>query len=513
MLAGRFCSVGINFLVQVLIVRAIAKSEYGAFAYAMSVMGIGSSLAVMGLGKSLERFAPMYQEQRDYRRAVGTILLITAAVVLSGIGVMCLVWALDYWDVPVLSRNSVAAQLTVIIAILIPFEGVNHILEKMFAVFARPRALFVRRYIVGPGLKITAVIFVLVSQSSVYALAYSYVCMAIVETLYSVVVLYGVFRETGLLPFFRWSETKWNAREIFAYSAPLALSDLMPAIRAALVTMVVEFFHGALAVAAFRAVLPVARLNHVALESFRLLFTPTIARLHAQGDRGAIEHAYWLSSSWIAVVTFPLFAFCVIAPDYLSTWLFGAEYSSSAQILAVLAIGFYVSAVLGFARQVLPIFGWVGKIFWNDLFTALLSVGLTLALVPRWGEMGGAIAASAALIVGVVMQQISLSRLGLIRGIDRQSMVLFAVIVAGTLVPVMIRLQFAPGLPGVLGMIIGASLAVVLTSYSLLDIQATFPEIQKLMFLVRWMPWFRRRVLPPDVIVTDSRRVEAGVKR
>jgi O-antigen/teichoic acid export membrane protein len=480
MLAGRFCSVGINFLVQVLIVRALVKEEFGLFAYALSIMGLGSSLAVMGLGKALERFVPIYHEQGHYRKMAETTVVILVAVFGGGVLLAVGIAAWQIWNPLGAPYDAVAAGLVVIIGILIPFEAANHILEKMFAVYAKPKALFMRRYVVGPALKISAVVCVLVLHGGVRTLAGAYVVAAIVETIYSIIVLHGVLRRDGLVKYFAPGRLSISVREIFAFSAPMALSDLMPAIRAALVTIVLEFTHGVLAVAAFRAVLPVARLNQVALESFRLLFTPTIARLYARDDRAGIEHAYWLSSAWIAVVTFPLFAFCCVAPDYLSSGLFGAEYGSSAPLLAVMSLGFYVAASLGFARQVLPTFGKVGMIFWGDVITAVMSVVLTLVAVPRWGAIGGACASSAGLLLGAAINQWSLFHLKLVRGMDRKCLQLFVTIGAALAISLLARGVLTLGPVAIILMLIGASLAVAAASYSLLDIQATFPEIQKI---------------------------------
>jgi O-antigen/teichoic acid export membrane protein len=71
LLLGRLLGVGLNFLIQVLTVRYLTKSDYGAFAYALSAEALGASLAAFCLDKSLARFMPIYHERRDYRRIFG----------------------------------------------------------------------------------------------------------------------------------------------------------------------------------------------------------------------------------------------------------------------------------------------------------------------------------------------------------------------------------------------------------------------------------------------------------
>lgn len=62
LLVGRFVSLGMNSAVQILIVRYLSKSDYGAFGYALSVVSLASVLVVLGLDKTITRFLPICQE-------------------------------------------------------------------------------------------------------------------------------------------------------------------------------------------------------------------------------------------------------------------------------------------------------------------------------------------------------------------------------------------------------------------------------------------------------------------
>src|ERR671922_2959135 len=75
LLAGRVIGMVANFAIQVLIVRYLSKSDYGAFAYALSVISLGSSLTVFGLEKTITRFVPIYQERGEYHKLFGTLIL------------------------------------------------------------------------------------------------------------------------------------------------------------------------------------------------------------------------------------------------------------------------------------------------------------------------------------------------------------------------------------------------------------------------------------------------------
>src|SRR5262245_159261 len=91
---GRLFSLCINFAVQVLTVRYLAKGEYGAFAFALSLVSSAGSLAIFGLDKTVSRFLPIYHEQRDYPRMFGSIVLMLATILGIGLSIVLLTLAL-----------------------------------------------------------------------------------------------------------------------------------------------------------------------------------------------------------------------------------------------------------------------------------------------------------------------------------------------------------------------------------------------------------------------------------
>ena len=74
LLIGRFLSLGVNFGIQIMIVRYLSKADYGAFAYALSIVSVGASIVSFGLDRSITRFIPIYEEDREYDKLWGCLL-------------------------------------------------------------------------------------------------------------------------------------------------------------------------------------------------------------------------------------------------------------------------------------------------------------------------------------------------------------------------------------------------------------------------------------------------------
>ena len=85
LLLGQIFSKGANFATQILIVRYLSQSDYGAFAYALSIVALAHSFTTFGLDRAVTRFVPIYHEQQDYNRLFGTLLMVVGTILSVGL--------------------------------------------------------------------------------------------------------------------------------------------------------------------------------------------------------------------------------------------------------------------------------------------------------------------------------------------------------------------------------------------------------------------------------------------
>ena len=340
LLSGRIVSLAINFATQVIIVRYLSKLEYGALTFALSIVALGAAASVFGLGKTARRFAPLYHEQRDYAKLCGAILMMSATIIVLGLlTVLAVVVAAACFGAQFVS-SPLALTLLMLLIVLAPVEAIDSLLLSLFAAFARPSAIFVRRYLLGPGLKLAAVLCVVATQGDVVMLAVGYAVAGLLGLAFCLVQLIRTFEEQGLWQHFR-GRLEFPGRDIFGYSLPQVSSEMAFQLRSSLVVLLLESLVGTASVADYRVVYPLARLNAVVIVTFGILFMPTATRMFVNGDRSAINTLYWRTSGWITVLSFPMFAACFALAEPLTVAFFGAEYADSAPILALLSVGYY----------------------------------------------------------------------------------------------------------------------------------------------------------------------------
>lgn len=477
LLIGRGISLAANFAVQVLTVRYLTKGDYGAFAYALSLVSLGSSVAVFGLDKTITRFVPIYQEEGDYDKLFGSMIMMVGTILSIGLALMLLVFGLQGILAERFINDQQAVALLIILIALSPVQALDSLLVGMFAIFASPKAIFFRRYVLAPGLKLSAVILLILSQQGVRFLSFGYLLAGIIGiTLYTVILIQHM-RGQGVFERFNLRSIKMPFREIFGFSVPLLSSDLVFLMRSSLVVVMLEYFNSTIDVATYRAVVPVARLNQVVLQSFTFLFMPLASRLYARKDKDGINHLYWQTAIWIAVITFPIFAVSFGLAEPLTVLLFGERYAQSAVVLALLALGYYFNAALGFNALTLRVYGKVRYIVAIDIFTLVASVAISLILIPRFGAFGGAIGTCATLILHNILNHLGLLFGTGIKLFQWEFLKVYAVILSGALGIILFQWMLDPSI--YIGVLLSAivSLLVIGINRKSLDVENTFPEI------------------------------------
>jgi O-antigen/teichoic acid export membrane protein len=479
LLGGRFISLGMNFAIQILIVRYLSKADYGAWAYALSIISLGVSIATFGLDRSITRFVPIYDEEKAYDKLWGTIVMVTSTILSLGFGIIVLVYGLHNLLAGTLISNEQAISLLLIMVISIPIQSLDSLTTGLFAVMAKPRAIFFRKNILGPSLRLTVVLLLVLSGASVIFLAAGFVITgAITVGLYGF-FLYRTVRSEGLLEHFNWSSLDMPWREVLGFTVPLLASDLLYMVINTTDAVLVGHYNGAEGVGALRVILPPAQLNLLVFSSFTLLFTPVAARLFARGDTDGIGHLYWHTSAWIAVLTFPIFALTFSLSEPLTETLFGERYGGSATYLTLLSAAYYFNAALGFNGLTLKVFGKVRVIVVISVIAAVVNLALNFALVPLYGPLGAAIATSSTLVAHNLLKQWGLRQGTGIAFFERQHARVYFTVALSAGVLLVLHELLDPSIWVAVPLAAVASLVVVLMSRNLLRAGETFPELAR----------------------------------
>ncbi|MEX2554367.1 MAG: flippase [Actinomycetota bacterium] len=486
LLFGRIISTAVNVVIQVIIVRYLSKEQFGAFAYALSLVALGEAIVTAGLDRAITRFLPIYDEEGKPGKMLGTLVLVGGTVLSLGLALIVITLGLRAFSGGALLGDAEAVGLLSIMIVLAPLQAIDTVATGVFAVFSKPTAIFFRKYLLEPGLKLMAVGALVWSNSTPRALAAGYVAAGIAGTLLYVWVLFRMLRRSGIMKRFFQTHLEIPAREVLSFTIPLLTSDLLYSVMTTSDAIMLARWRGAEDIAAFRVVQPAARLNQLVLTSFALLFTTVAARMFARRSTKEMGHLYWQTAVWMAVLAFPMFAVTFALARPVTETMYGVRYADSAIIMSLLSFGYYFNVVLGFNGLMLKVVGKLRAVVAINAIALVVNLVLNVVLIRAYGPVGAAVGTAATLVVHNLLKQ---GALGLATGVSlferkHRNLYLTIVLTAAAL----ILLQYALDPPLLAGLLFAGlgSLAVLAVGRGSLRVDDTFPELMRYR-LVRMM--------------------------
>lgn len=477
LIVGRLASMVLTVATQVVVVRTLSTTDFGAFAFALAITSGCRTLLSLGQSKSLSRHMAMYDEQRDHGRLIGAALVTGLTVLLSSLVVVSGVLLLRNQIGATFLDSVDAVDVLVVLVFLAPVEALDEVFVALFAVFAKPVAIFFRRYLLTPALRFGTVVAVAVTGGTATQMAVGYVLTSVLGIALYAVLLGSVLRERGVLSGLERRQVVLPFREVFSFSLPLLSQELVYLSTHIGSVMLLAYFWNASEVADYRAVFPAARLNQFVYTGFALLFLPMAARLFARGDREGLRTRYWHSALLLAVLSFPVCAMTVPFAPATTVALFGERYADAAGLLTILGLGYYLNVCLGFNLLALQVVGRVRYLLGVNVLVAAGNLALGWALVPAHGATGVAVANAVTLLVQNVLYQWALRGALGTRFVDPSCRRGYAVIGAALLLLTACQLLLDPTLVVALPLAAVVSLGVLFLTRRQLEIEQTFPEL------------------------------------
>lgn len=483
LLAGRLLSKFVNFGIQVAIIRLVSKDDFGLFAYGLALAQSGELVVKLGLGRGANRFVPYHAERREYAEVIGTLALVCATII--GLGALGFALLVGFSDLGLagLPRGE-GARIVLILSLLAPIGALDTIGIQTLACFSRPRAILLRKHVLGPLLRLVAVALVALAGGGVEALALGYVAGGLLGLVICLDLARRELRARGIwpLPMAEW-RVPW--RPLLRFSLPLMSSDLVFIVLTGVTTAILMATHGEPGVAEMRAVVPAAALIGLVVQSFGVLYLPSAMRLHARGDAEGLGRHHWRSVAWVAVLSFPIFGLTFGVAPTLVPILLGDAYAASAAPLAVLAVGHYVSVCLAFNSDTLQVFARTRGLVAADALAIVVGLAGALVLCPSQGALGAAIAVTAARLVGAAARQIQLLRTEAMAGVPSGIRALWGVLAGAAAGVAALGWLWQPPFVVQLALLALVSLGLLRGSASLLDLDGSFPELRRVPWLAR----------------------------
>jgi O-antigen/teichoic acid export membrane protein len=383
-LGGAAAKVGQDLAVA----RLLGPSDSGAFFLAVTVATVASTAARLGLDNTVVRFSASCVAQDDWpgvrgvgRRSMAITVIGAAATTVA------LLFGAQALGTRVFHDPSLAPALVAMALSVVPTSAYT-IYGQLLKGIGR----------IGEG------VFVLTAAAPAIATLLTLV-LAPAWGLMGAVVAYSA----AAIGAWVLGVARWN-RAVTAEKRPFPMSDLLrsglPLWVHSLLQLVIR--HGALVmlgifatkseVGIFAIALRAAFAVSSVLVAVNATAAPRFSALHSTGDLETLRRTAQGSTFLMCLVSGPVLAAFVLFPGQILR-LYSPEFAGGGALLAILAVGQFVNVATGSVQMLLMMTDQEDWIMRTTVLSAALALFLNIALIPRWGPKGAAIATSVVWIV------------------------------------------------------------------------------------------------------------------
>jgi len=388
--AGSFGSTLLHFIIGIIVIRMMTRSEYGLISFGTTVIAMLSLLSMLGFKTAVPRFLAKYRAQGE-KGPVGEVAG-TAFACAVGLSVLfaVLLFAQAAFVAHVFQKPEMTEVFT-ILALMLPAMVLVETFSAIFQGLENARAKVLFQDLAANIIRLVLLLLLMLASFRLYEVLWVYVISAwlalAMYLVYAVRTLRGVLQP-------RLSRTV--AKDLLWFSFPLLGVTIMANVATWAATLTLGYLQSAAELASFSAPMRLAAIIPVPLASMNFLFLPVVSKLVARNAIQEVQDLYRSTTKWAFLVTLPLLMYFVVDAEFVITFLFGEAYLDAANVLRVLVLGFTVNAFTGPNGAALVAFGDTGIQFVLAMASAVAAVLLCLLLVPNYGALGAAISMAVA---------------------------------------------------------------------------------------------------------------------
>ena len=249
-------------------------------------------------------------------------------------------------------------------------------------------------------------------------------------------------------------------RTFWAFTAPRGLSAAIDAGSMWVGVLMTAALSGGVQAGIFGAVGRYVLAGLLVMQGLRLALAPQLSRLLGSGRTAAAAAVYRRTSMVIIALSWPGYAvLATFAPGFLR--LFGTEFAAGATAMAVLCAAMLVNSGAGIVQTVLLMSGNSGRHLGAAAAGLAGNLVLGVALIPRFGALGAAIAWSVAIVVENVLAALAARRVLGEPLFDRLTRRVAAGALAVGLAAAAVAVPLGRGVTGLSAVLAGFTVAVV----------------------------------------------------
>jgi O-antigen/teichoic acid export membrane protein len=388
--AGTIFAAASGYAFKVYLARTLGAEALGVYTLGMTIIGLLGVFYALGLPQAAVRFVAAYKANarpdllRGFLVRSATWLLISnlflvATVLLAGPWI-----AVRFYHTPALKAYLGLFALIAVVGALNAFLG-----QTLAGYRDVARRTVITNFVGSPVMMVLAV--VLVSWGLGLR---GYVAAQVASAVLVLVLLIGaVWKLTPKASGFSAGSLPVLEKQVISFSSAALGMSLLEFVMGQTDKVLIGFYINAREVGIYAVAGALVAFVAIVLQSVNQIFSPTIADLHTRGQIELLGRIFQTLTKWILALTIPLAATMILfAPSLLR--MFGHDFEAGWPILVIGTAGQLVNCGTGSVGYLLLMAGQQRRLIMVQAIMSCVMFVVAMLLIPKWGIVGAAIAAS-----------------------------------------------------------------------------------------------------------------------
>lgn len=384
----------LGYLIQVVVIGGLfGPAAFGFYVAGASFVQFANVLSQFGMDNGVVRYVAQYRAEGDTARVRGTILQalgvsVGLSLVLSG--------AIFFAAAPIAQLINKPFLETVwrSFSVAVPFVTLMSMALWATQGFQTVKYTTLVQQVVRPLAQLVLLVGFYLAGVEILGAVASYALSMALGAALALYYLYRVFPKL----FDRSVPARFESRALFGVSGPMSVVTLANNLNALAPIWVLTVFVPITAVGVFSAAFKTAALSSLALIAFSGIFSPMISSLHGQGLREELGRLYRDVSRWTFTGAFAIFLLVALLSRDIMV-VFGPKYVDGWPVVVAIAAAQLFSASVGPTGRMLAMTGNQRVVMAATVTATAAGIVLCVALVPRFGIVGAAVASAASVVL------------------------------------------------------------------------------------------------------------------
>ncbi|MBS3076645.1 oligosaccharide flippase family protein [Candidatus Pacearchaeota archaeon] len=391
---GLFLSKVFTYLYRIIIARNFGSEVYGLFSLAFTISSIFVAIALLGFADGLVRYIALYRGKNENEKIKYVFRFVLSISLIAGFFLSLILFlGSDFISVNIFHNSELAIFLKIFSAAVF--------LMVVFGVFFSVLRAFEKIFwyslitnISQNFLKILFLLLLIFIGLNSNAVSLSYVLSILGALIFSYIIckyqIPWIFKKSTLVK----GKKNEIRGELMKYSLPIMFLGIFSFLFNNLDSLALGFFKNASEVGIYNTAIIIVSMVWFTQELFMQLFLPLVTKEFSRGNLVLVKEISKQVGKWIFAINLPISIIVILFPNAVINILFGSQFIAAGNALRILGIGQLIFSLGSLSTNLILITGRSKLVLINLIAIALVNFILEIILVPGYGLIGAALAAT-----------------------------------------------------------------------------------------------------------------------